>query len=54
MDKLQIMKMKTKSHYAKHDTAAKNQLLSDKKFIYIILYDQILKIAYMNLSNLPP
>ena len=54
MDKLQIVKMKTTSHDVKYDTAVKTQLLSDKKYIYVILFDQILQISHMNLSNLPP
>jgi len=40
--------------FMKYDTAAKKQLLSDKKYIYVILFDQILKISHMNLSNIPP
>ena len=54
MDKLRIVKMKTKLHFMKYDTAAKKQLLSDKKYIYVILFDQILQISHMNWSNLPP
>ena len=54
MENLQIVKMKIVSHYVKYDSAAKNKLLRDKKYIYTILYDQIPKVIHVNLSNLPP